>query len=79
LVQPFFIKKIIQSISGDVNEQDTDEALYWAVGLACTIILIANFHAHIFLNMELIGTDIKSATLSIIFKKVMIKNKLKIN
>lgn len=69
-MQPIFIKKIIQSIS-DGDEQNTNEALYWAAGLACSQILIINIHAHIYIGMELIGTDMKSATLSMIFKKVV--------
>ena len=61
---------IIQSISG--NNQDIDEALYWAAGLACSQILVTIIHAHVYLGMELAGTDIKSATLTMIFKKVIL-------
>ena len=68
LSQPFFLGYLIESLT--IGKKD--EALYWAIGLAISQHLITQTHAHIYINAELIGTDVKSATISLIFKKVSV-------
>ena len=67
ILQPFLLKKVIQSIS---NKDEQEDALYWGLGLVATLIIVPNLHPHTFLTHELLGTDMKSAGLTLLFKKV---------
>ena len=66
-MQPFFLQYLIEALSTTGKQ---DEALYWAIALAVSQHAISQVHAHIFLNNEILATDVKSGTISLIFKKV---------
>eukprot|EP00111_Clytia_hemisphaerica_P004457 TCONS_00012747-protein len=68
ILQPFLLKQVIDSIS---NKSKQEDAVYWGLGLVATLLITPNLHPHVFLVQELLGTDIKSAGLTLIFKKAL--------
>jgi len=69
IAQAFFLQRLLQEIALPLF-WERNKTYYWASALSGLIILSWVMREHSFLRAEVLGSNMKSAVLGLLFKKV---------